>query len=290
MMKHITKIQARVNVFARKKTSNIFDGSYKSIYTGNGLDFENLREYIPGDNVRDIDWKASARSKNLLVKRYIAEKRHNIMIVMDTGNRFLAHTGAGELKKELALNVCGTVAYLTSQNGDSVGAIYNRGGMIQFHPLRAGLSNVERILTEYDKEDFTGYDGDLLKSVNYILRNIPRKMIVFIISDAKGIHNLDENTLKKLSGCHDVLTITIGDAMITGHPSFDVSTKHYIADFITGNKKLAQLEQNLHRQITEDNQKKLIRHRIVNTRIDSEEEMTDKMLELLERHKYANNR
>ena len=75
MTNHIIKIKAKVSVYAKKKTSNIFDGSYKSIYTGNGLDFENLREYIPGDNIRDIDWKASARNKNLLIKQYIAEKK-----------------------------------------------------------------------------------------------------------------------------------------------------------------------------------------------------------------------
>lgn len=290
MMKYITQIQARVNIFARKKTSNIFDGSYKSIYTGNGLDFENLREYIPGDNIRDIDWKASARSKNLLVKRYVAEKRHNIMLVMDTGNRFLADTSTHEPKKEIALNVCGTIAYLTAQNGDSVGAIYNRNGMIQFHPLRAGLGNVERILTEYDKEDFTSYDGDMLKSLDYIIKNIPRKMIVFVISDARGIRNLDENTLKKLSFCHDVLVINVGDANLTDGNSFDISKNLYISDFITGNKKLKKLEQELHNQIAEENRRKLIRHRIVSTQINSIDEITDKIIELLERHKYANNR
>ena len=79
IMNYVTKIRAKVNIYASRKSSNLFDGSYKSVYQGNGLDFENLREYIPGDNIRDIDWKASSRSGKMLVKRYVAERKHNIM-------------------------------------------------------------------------------------------------------------------------------------------------------------------------------------------------------------------
>ena len=103
MMKYITKIRAKISIHANKKTSNIFDGTYKSVYQGSGMDFENLREYIPGDSIRDIDWKASSRSGKVLVKRYIAEKKHNIMLVFDTGKSMTAHTDAMDLKKELAL-------------------------------------------------------------------------------------------------------------------------------------------------------------------------------------------
>ena len=85
MKDYITKVKAKLSLYSTKKTSNIFDGSYKSIYQGNGLDFENLREYIPGDSIRDIDWKASSRSGKILIKRYIAEKKHNVMLVFDTG-------------------------------------------------------------------------------------------------------------------------------------------------------------------------------------------------------------
>ncbi len=290
MMNYITRIQARIHIHARKKTSSIFDGSYKSIYTGNSLDFDNLREYIPGDNVNDIDWKASARSKNLLIKRYVAEKRHNVMLVFDTGTAFLGHTGAGEIKKILALHVGGTVACLAAQNGDSVGAIYDRKGMIQFHPLRAGLGNVEHILTAYDKEHFDGYKGDLAKSLNYLVKNIPQSMIVFVISDAHGIYHLEERLLKQLSFRHDVLFISIGDAFLTGSKSYDLDRNRYVSDYIAGNKKLRKLEQEMKEQIADANEKKLIHNRIVSTEIHSEDEIAEKVMELLERHKYANNR
>ena len=97
MTSYITKIKAKVSIYATKKSSNVFDGSYKSIFVGNGLDFENLREYIPGDNIRDIDWKASSRSGKYLVKRYVAERKHNIMFVFDTGKKMLGCTKGNEI-------------------------------------------------------------------------------------------------------------------------------------------------------------------------------------------------
>lgn len=106
-MKYVSKIRAKINICTNKKSSNLFDGSYKSIYEGNGLDFENLREYNPGDNIRDIDWKATSRSGKMLVKRYIAEKKHNMMVVFDTGKRMTAHTESMQVKKEVALNIGG---------------------------------------------------------------------------------------------------------------------------------------------------------------------------------------
>ena len=301
IMNYVTKIRAKVNIYASKKSSNLFDGSYKSIYQGNGLDFENLREYIPGDSIRDIDWKASSRSGKTLVKRYVAEKKHNIMIVWDSGKKMTAHTKGMEVKKNLALNVGGIVGYLAAKNGDNVGALYNRNGMIQYYPLRTGIHNIERILTIYDKERFEGYDSDLEKNLEYIVKNIRRKMIVFVISDATGIRDVSEGTLKKLVARHDVLFVRIGDAQYTGvgmdkkqkkkiQASFNMETNAYVPEFISGNKKLLKMEQEVKRKLDEDNANKLLQHRIISTEIDKEAEMVDKIVELLESHRYANSR
>ena len=84
-MKYVAGIKAKIHIYSNKKTGNLFDGSYRSVYEGNGLDFENLREYVPGDNIRDIDWKSSSRNGKMLVKRYVAEKKHNVMLVWDCG-------------------------------------------------------------------------------------------------------------------------------------------------------------------------------------------------------------
>lgn len=290
MMSYVARIKAKVSVFTRKKTSNIFDGSYKSVYRGNGFDFESLREYIPGDSIRDIDWKASSRGRKILVKQYIAQKKHNIMLVFDAGKKFLADTKGMQCKKDVALNAGGVVGYLTCKNGDDVGAIYCRNGMIQYHPMKAGLFNVEKILTEYDKEDFSTYSGELKKSLNYIIKNVRRKMILFVITDMAGICDIEEDTLKKLTYQHDVLFIDVCDANVTSGKAYDVDKALYIPEFISGNKRLRQIEEETKKKILEESTKKLLKYRIVSTQINSEEEIIEKVIELLERHKYANNR
>ncbi len=287
-MNYVTKIRAKVNIYASKKTSNLFDGSYKSIFQGNGLDFENLREYIPGDNIRDIDWKASSRSGKMLVKRYVAEKKHNIMLVWDTGKKMTAHTRDLDVKRDIALDVGGIIGYLAARNGDNVGAIYNRKGFIQYHQLRTGTHNIERILTTYDRESVGDYQAELEKSLEYIVKNIRRRMVIFVITDAMGIRSISESTLKKLTHQHDVLFIRIGDADYTDGAAFSMENDRYIPTFFTSNKKLAKIEQEMKEKIDEENEDKLLQYRIISTEIDCDEEMVDKLVELLTSHRYAN--
>lgn len=290
MMKYITKIRAKISIHSNKKTSNIFDGTYKSVYQGNGLDFENLREYIPGDNIRDIDWKASSRSGKVLVKRYIAEKKHNIMLVFDTGKSMTAHTDSMDVKKDIALYAGGAIGYIAAKNGDNVAAIYNRNSKIQYFPFRTGMGNIERILTEYDREIFDDYETDIEKTLDYITRNINRKMILIVITDAMGISKINENTLKKLSHQHNLLFVSISDATVSGANSYDLGNGKYIPEFLSGNKKLLKMQQELKQRMDEENEKKLIKNRIVSTCVGSDEEIVEKIIELLGGHAYANNR
>ena len=287
MMDYIARIKSNVGIYTDKKTDNVFDGSYKSIYKGNSLNFEDLREYIVGDNIRDIDWKASSRSRNLLVKRYIAEKKHNIMLIYDTGRKMLADTKSFETKKDVALYAGGTIAYIAAKNGDYVGSAYNRDSKIEYSGLRTGLTNVERLLTSYDKAVFSEENGDVSKTINFILKNIKRKMIIFIITDTAGVNNIDDKTLKKLKVMHDVLLVNISDADITSTNAYDFDKSEYLPDYLADNKGLIRLEQSLKAEIKEANEKKLMRQGIVSTEIDSREEIAEKIVELLERHKYA---
>ena len=290
IMNYVTQIRAKVGIYAKKKSSNIFDGSYRSIYKGNGMDFENLREYIPGDSLRDVDWKASSRSGKILVKRYVAEKKHNIMVVYDTGKKMCAHTNGMQIKRKLALNVGGVISFLAEKNGDTVGAIYNRNTMIQYFQLRTGLMNVERILTQYDREDFANYDTDIEKSLEYIIKNVRRKMILFVITDSSGVKSVSESTLKKLSYQHDVFVISIGDATLTNGNSFDNDNSKYIPEYISNNSELMKMELEMRQKIDLENEKKLLKYKIMSTKIDADEEIVGKVIELLGGHKNANNR
>ena len=286
---YITKVKANISIYATQKTSSVLDGTYTSVYMGRSMNFEDLREYVPGDSIRDIDWKASSRSRNLLVKRYVAEKKHNILLLMDSGIKMTGDTPAGSNKKEVALYTMGTISYLAYKNGDNIGAIYNKDGLIKYHQFKTGLLNVEQILASYSSDGFTGRAAcDITKTVDYIINNFRRKMIIFIITDMKGMSMISDPQLKRLICRHDVLFVNIGDADVTGGRSFDVDSGRYIPTFVSGSKRLMKIEREYKRKMREDNNRKLVRYGIINADNDNEKDIVQKIIELLEKHRHAN--
>ncbi|MCQ2534430.1 MAG: DUF58 domain-containing protein [Clostridia bacterium] len=286
---YITKIKGNISIYATKKTANILDGAYNSIFMGRSLNFEDLREYIPGDNVRDIDWKASSRSRNLLVKRFVAEKKHNVMFVLDSGAKMSGHTAKLQDKNEVALTAMGTIAYLANKNGDNVGAIYTKGEMINFYPFKTGLYNIERILENYQHDvTKTKEQSSLIRSIDYVISHVPQRMILFIITDEAGLAKIEDSHLKRLKFQHDVLVIKIGDTELTGGESYSVNNDSYLPDFITNNKKLRNIELKMKKKQKEENERKLLRFGISSVDMDSNEDIIEKIIELLERHRHAN--
>lgn len=288
ILDYITKIKANISIHTNIKATSILDGSYKSVFMGKSLNFEDLREYIPGDNIRDIDWKASSRSRMLLVKRYIAEKKHNILLVFDSGIKMNAETDKGELKKDVAIYTAGTLSYLAYSNGDFVGSLYNIDGKMHFFPLRNRLYDIELFLAQYDKDVKSSNTSDLNKTLEYLLKHFRRKMVVFVITDIKGASEVSEAVLKKLICQHDILFVQVNDADLTGGRSFKVENNRYLPRFVTMNKKLASMEKNIKKKITEENEKKLMHHAILSTNVSGKDDITMKITELLERHRYAN--
>ena len=285
---YITRIKANISIYATKRTSNVLDGTYPSVFHGRSLNFEDLREYVPGDNIRDIDWKASGRSGQILIKRYIADKKHSIMLVLDTGAKMTGDTAESEPKREVALRVAGTIGYIAYKNGDTVGSLYNKNGMVKLNPFRTGLPNIERILAEYDRDLSDDHHNDIEKSLDFIINNFKKRMIIFVVTDMDGIHNISEPCLKRLKTRHDVLFVNISDLGLTGNKVFDVDSKGYVPNFISGNKRLAQLEIQKRNEILTDNARKLLKFGISSVNCDREDEIVAKLIELLESHRYAN--
>lgn len=284
---YIAKIKAHISIYATKKTSNILDGEYKSIYKGRSMDFDELREYVIGDDIKYIDWKSSARSGTTLVRRYIAEKRHNIMFVLDTGSKMLADSKDIESKKEISLMTFGTLAYLVNQHGDNFGAIYNKNNGIYVHPLKNGMQNLQKILYNYEKDIKNENNITIDDSLNYIIKYIKRKMIIIVITDIDGIEQIKDVTLKRLSTLNDIMFINISDAYITGDNGYDIDSKSYIPDIILKDSKLQQLEKELRNDLYSNCKEKLKKYKISMITINNSKEIITKIIELLERHKNA---
>lgn len=285
-MKYITKVKANLSIYTKKKTSNILEGTYNSVYKGKSMNFEDLREYVIGDNIKDIDWKASARSNKILIKQYIAEKKHNVLFILDSGKKMLADTRDLDSKKEVALMATGTICYLVDKHGDSISAIYRGKDNIKLFPFRTGLYNIEKILNSYEREIDT--ENNLENLIDYVLRFIKRRMIIFIITDIDGMSNISEETLRRLSLLHDVMFVNVSDALMTGYNAFDVDQDSYIPDYILEDEKLKEIELEIKNKIYEETKEKFKKYKIITTTINRQEDIVNDVFKLLERRKNAN--
>lgn len=271
-----------------KATSRVLDGSYNSIYKGRSMNFDELREYVPGDDIKDIDWKATSRSQKVLVRQYIAEKRHNIMLVMDANRRMLAETKTGEEKGEVALMAGGTLAYMVTDNGDYVSGLYYHDEKMERSPFKTGFLNLEFLLEGYAKCLTPDNKSDLNGILSYIMHNIKRRMIIVMVTDTEGILKLSDNLLGQITMVHDVLLINVSDGDIFGKKVYNVYDKGYIPPFLSQSKAIRKKQKVLQEQMKADAIKKLNRNGIPWVEVDTAERVDGKIAELLEKNKSVN--
>ncbi|MGN0390748.1 MAG: DUF58 domain-containing protein [Wujia sp.] len=288
-MRYVSKIQANLKSFQVIKTNKmsncVLDGSYNSIYKGNSMNFDELREYVTGDDMRDIDWKASARSRRLLVRQFIAEKKHNVMFVFDTNRRMLADSKLLEEKRELAIMGAGAVALFVNKNSDYVGSIYSTKDSMCHFPFKTGLENIEQMLQSYKRAVTEDNHTDLNRSLEYIIQHFNRRMIIFIVSDLEGLHSISDTNLRRLMVVNDVLMINISDADIGGNNQFDVGEGGYFGDFYAQDKKLQKIAIAEREQLMRECGEKLRRFGITCATIDSEKQMEPEIIRMLSEHR-----
>ena len=288
-MNYVSRIQSNLKKYktinTNKITTRILDGSYNYVYKGRSMNFDELREYVPGDEIKDMDWKASARGNKLLVRQYIAEKKHNIMLVIDSNCRMLANANDTQDKAEVALLSAGTLAYLVNRNGDYVSATFATKTSVNHIPFRSGLMNIENILSSYHKAVTLDNDSDLNKPLEFILHNYNRRMIILIVTDITGIDKIKEDNLKRLLVKHDVLLVDVSDADLSGKNVYDVEMGSYLPDFFTRDKKFVALEEEKKQSFEQRCIDKLKRYGIASSVISNTKDIDAKIIELLEKHK-----
>ena len=284
-LKYINKIKTNVSIFTNKKSSNILDGTYKSIYRGKSMNFDNLRNYVIGDDVKDIDWKSSARSGNLLVKQFVADKTHNILLVMDNGIKMDADTDAQESKRQVSLFAAGTIGYLALQNNDNAGMIFSQNNKIVFSPFKSNLYNLEEYLLNFESASYESLN--LNEVLKYVYKNISKRIFIFIFTDIDGINNVDTKILKQLKQMNEVLFININDNYMYGENVFDVSSNNYVPNFLSKDIYLNNYEKKLKENLVYENRLKLRRINISMTSISSVLDINNNIIDLLEEHKNA---
>lgn len=286
-LNYINKIKANISIYSNKKTSNYLDGAYKSIYRGKSMNFENLREYVINDDIKNIDWKTSAKTNKLYVKQFISEKKHNILFIIDNSISMSADTNFHENKKNIALFTIGTISYIAIKNNDYIGLLYQESNNIIYKPFKSNLYSLEKYLYEYDNGNISN-DYDINELIDYTYKNISKRMIIVLITDIKGIDSINNSTLRKIKNYNDLLIVNINDNYMTGNNVFDIRTNKYIPSFLLKDKKLNDIEKTIKKEIINNNKIKLKDNNISITTISSKNEINNKIIQLLEEHKYAN--
>ena len=286
-LQYIEKIRKNITIQASKKTVNLLDGLYKSVFHGKSMDFDDLRDYVIGDNNKDIDWKSSIRHGSLLVRRYCAYRRHNMVFIIDSGKKFNGITLSGENKSDISLYTFGTLAYLINKNEDEISSVYNKVESIMARPFKTGLDNIEVSLTDVEKNILLDNKHDINELLEFPLKRFKRKMIYIVISDLDGANSITENMLKKVTSNHDLLFINVSDASICNDDLYDLNEDRDIPKYIAKNKALKEVEKGIKEQIEKECNKKFKKYRISTVTISSKKEIVSSIIDLLERHNHA---
>jgi uncharacterized protein (DUF58 family) len=284
----LVKVKTKMSIYAHQKVQGLLEGEYGSVFKGRSMDFDDLRPYVAGDDVKDIDWKATARAGQTLIKRYVAIRKHNILLVVDTGRNMSAVSASGETKKDVAIMVSGVMGYIAQKHGDLVALVAGNDKTTQYIPLKGTNQHLEKILQHIEKQATpTAPVSNLARQLEYIARSIRRRMMIVILSDDIDLTDEYDSLLRRLGAQHEIMWVTIGDADISKNNLYDIGTGAEIPSFIQNNKALRKefTEAVAHRQNTTE--KKLERLRISSQRVSGEADAVAGLFKLLEKQKYA---
>lgn len=183
-------------------------GSYRSAFRGTGIEFEEVREYIPGDDVRSIDWKVTARSRKPYVKSYREERELTVIIAVDVSASTLTGT-RNQLRDTLIAKVGAVLTLIALINNDKVGLITFSDQLETYHPPRKARSAVWRILHEVLKPGAYRPNTDLAGLFSFMNSVLKKRAIIFVISDF--IDTRFERPLAILAKRHDITALAIND-------------------------------------------------------------------------------
>ena len=181
ILKKIRQIELRTN----RIVTETLAGQYHSVFKGQGMNFDEVREYQPGDDVRAIDWNVTARMNHPFIKKFVEERELTLMLVVDVSGSGLFGS-RGQSKRELAAEIASVLAFSAIRNNDKVGLILFSDEVEKFIPPRKGRSHVLRVIREVLFFEPKRRGTDLNAALEFLLRVQSHKAITVIVSDFLG--------------------------------------------------------------------------------------------------------
>ena len=203
----ISKIR-RIHITTSKLVTDFLSGQYESVFKGRGMEFDEVREYQPGDEIRSIDWNVTARMGHPFIKKYIEERQLTVMILLDASGSSYFGT-AKRMKSELAAEISAVLAFAAIKNNDRVGLIIFTDRIEKFIAPRKGPQHVLRVIREALYFKPKGKGTDIAAALKYLDNVTTRRAVTFIISDFFA--SAFKKPLSIASKRHDCIAITITD-------------------------------------------------------------------------------
>jgi uncharacterized protein (DUF58 family) len=210
LMKQIRRIEIRT----RRLVNDSFAGEYHSVFKGLGMEFDEVRPYYPGDEVRSIDWNVTARMGQPFVKRYVEERELTVMLVVDA-------SGSGDFgsvkrfKRELAAELAAVLSFSATTNNDRVGLLIFTDRIELYIPPRKGRRHVLRLIRDLLAFEPQGRGTDIKLALDTINQILKRRSIVFLISDFLVDPQSYRKSLSMANRKHDVVAIDLHDPLET---------------------------------------------------------------------------
>jgi uncharacterized protein (DUF58 family) len=198
----------RLEIHTRKLVDESLAGSYHSVFRGRGMEFAEVREYEPGDDVRTIDWNVSARMGHPFVKKFTEERELTVLLAVDASasERFGTTTAR---KLELAAEVSALLAFSAIRNNDRVGLLLFTDRVETFVPPRKGREHGLRVLRELLAHEPAGRGTDVRNALEVLRSVVTKRSVVFLVSDFQDEGY--ERVLRVVSRKHDVVAIVVSD-------------------------------------------------------------------------------
>ena len=198
----------RFEILTRRSVNDVFAGRYHSVFKGQGMEFQEVREYVPGDDIRSIDWNVTARTGAPHVKKFTEERELTVMLLVDVSasNRF---GSTAQLKRDLAAEVAAVLAFSAITNHDRVGVILFSDRVEKHIPPRKGPTHVLRVVSEILNARPASPKTDLAPALRYLNHVVRRRSVAFLISDF--IAPPCERLLRVTARRHDLVSLVVGD-------------------------------------------------------------------------------
>jgi uncharacterized protein (DUF58 family) len=232
--KHLNRAKAHFGTATR----GLLEGGRYALLHTRSLEFDDLRPYVPGDDVRDIDWKASARSGSVLIKRYVSEKHHKIVLIADAGRNMSALSPSGEVKRDVAAHILGAIGLITLGRADEIGMVYGDSRGSVNIPKRRGETHIESMLHRFYGHTLAhpGH-SDIMCQLEYVATHYRHPMLIVVVSDEPNVNGPLNDVVTRLAGRHDVMWAMVSDLPAVGaggdRHGYDVASGRFVLNAAT---------------------------------------------------------